>query len=184
MQQWQLKKESGFTLIEMIAALIILGIMAIALSSAIMYGVQNLVFARDADQLSQKAQLALARINKELIEIRSVSSAGNNSIQYISAVDGGTYNISLANNSITLSEISPVNLSGTLIDGLGNTGANFLTYINTNGSNWSVESSNTINQLAQIRVVIVLGFQQNQPLTFQTTVNPRKNTILNAPRLN
>jgi prepilin-type N-terminal cleavage/methylation domain-containing protein len=188
MKQGKLKSERGFTLIEIIASLVILGILAIALSSAIMYGVGNLIYTREADQLSQKAQLAMARLNRELVDVQAISSASANQINYTSS-DGYQYTILMANNQITL---QGTNLAGPLIDGVfaNNGDTDFLTYFNANAGNWSVESNSTINQLSQINVAIALGFQQsgqltyNTPLRFNTTVNPRKNTIPNAPRLN
>ena len=102
MKQWKLKKEAGFTLIEMIASLVILGVLAIALSSAIMYGVGNLIYTREADQLSQKAQLAMARLDRELVDVRAISSASANQINYTLSSDGNQYTILMANGQITL----------------------------------------------------------------------------------
>jgi len=186
MKRWKLKNEFGFTLIEIIAVLVILGIMAVGLSSAIVFGVQNFIFARDADQISQRAQLALARINRELVDLTSVNSANtnNSSIQYTLST-GGEYRIQFSGNQITLQGINPAIPSQTLISGVvtNNGGNNFLTYYQADGTTiWT--PGNPINQLAQTRVVIVLSFQQNEQLTFQTTVNPRRTAVPNVPRLN
>ena len=191
MHQLKFNQESGFTLIEMIAALIILGIMAIALSSAIMYGVQNLISARDAAQISQKAQLALARINRELVDLNSVNAAStnNNSIQYTLST-GGEFRIRFLNSQILLAGINPAVAEQVLLGGLDatNGGNNFLTYTNFSGSAWT--TADPINQLARINIIIVINLagtgqlHQNQLLSFTTTVNPRRNGVQNAPSLN
>jgi prepilin-type N-terminal cleavage/methylation domain-containing protein len=184
MKQGKLKKESGFSLMEIIAVLIILGILAIGLSRAFIWGVGNLIYARDANQISQQAQLAMARLNRELVDVRAISVANANQISYTWS-DSSNYTILLANNQITLQQ--GANTAWPLINGVvGNTA---FTYFGTNG-NWSVEPGNRINQLSRIDVAIVLGFQQsgqltyNTPLSFSTTINPRKNAIPNAPKLN
>ncbi|MFP3983833.1 MAG: type II secretion system protein [Desulfurivibrionaceae bacterium] len=60
-------KEGGFTLIEIIASLILIGVLAVMAGSALVSTVQAYLLARESTALSQKAQLALTRVNKELI---------------------------------------------------------------------------------------------------------------------
>jgi prepilin-type N-terminal cleavage/methylation domain-containing protein len=183
MKQRKLKKESGFTLMEIIASLVILGILAIALSSAIMYGVGNLIYSRTADQLSQKAQLAMARLNRELVDVQAISVANDHQISYTWS-DNSNYTILLANNQITL---QGAGAAWPLIDGVVGNAA--FTYFNANSGNWSVEPSNTINTLSQINVAITLSFQQsgkltyNIPLSFNTTINPRNSNVPDAPNI-
>jgi prepilin-type N-terminal cleavage/methylation domain len=189
MKQGKLRGERGFTLMEIIASLVILGILAIALSSAIMYGVGNLIYTREADQLSQKAQLAMARLDRELVDVQAISVATPNQIVYTSFSDGNQYTINMAGGQITLQQ--GANPSWPLINGVSVNNGNiaFLTYFNANGGNWSVESNNTINLLSQINVAIALSFQQsgqlkyNLPLTFNTTINPRNSNVPVAPSI-
>lgn len=188
MKQGKLKKESGFTLIEVIASLIILGILAIVLSSAIMYGVANLIYARSADQLSQQAQMAMARLDQELVNVQAISNASANQIIYTSS-NGQQYTILMAGGQITLQQ--GAGTAWPLIGGVSTNNGDtaFLTYFTANGSNWSVESNNTINQLSQINVAIALSFQQsgqlkyNTPLMFNTTINPRNSNVAVAPSI-
>jgi prepilin-type N-terminal cleavage/methylation domain-containing protein len=179
----QPKSESGFTLIEIIVVLVLLSIMSIVLSNTIMYVTQSFIFARDADQLSQKAQLAMARLNREFTNVQSISSSSANQIVYTSSSDGQQYTILMANNQITL---QGTNQAWPLIDGVSanNGGTGFLTYFVANGGNWSVESNNTINQLSQINVAIALNVQNSGPLRFNTTINPRNSNVPVAPSLN
>jgi len=170
------KNQSGFTLIEVIVVMVIIGIVAVGLSAMIVYVAQNFLFAREADELSQKAQLAMARIKKELEDVKSISTAEENTVIYTLAT-GGPYQIELSGQAI--------NIAGQpLIEGLAsdNGGHTFLAYKQADGNSWT--TSNSINDLAQIQIVFVLDFQGGTNLKFETTINPRRTTVLSVPRLN
>ncbi len=202
----QLKGEWGFTLIEIIVVLIILGIMAVVLSSAIIYGVQSFVFARDADQVSQKAQLAMARINREITDITAVTFASADRIDYtltqktvpsctVALPAGCQYSIKRDNtsNQITLEGTNPVVAAQVLINGLtANNGGNpFLSYFRSTGTAaWSTadgfgNSNGNANYLGTIQVWISLDIlSSGNHLDYKGTINPRANGVPNAPQLN
>ncbi|MGB4294046.1 MAG: type II secretion system protein [Smithellaceae bacterium] len=177
------KDQSGFTLIEIIVVLVILGIVTVGLSGAIIYGAQSFIFAREANQLSQKAQLAMARIKREMVDVKSISTANATSIQYTLST-GGEYVIALSGTAINMQGINPAIAAQPLIDGLvsGNGGQTFLAYQKADGTAWATVDS--INDLAQIQTIIVLDFQGSTNLTFQTTINPRRTAVPTVPRLN
>lgn len=185
----QLKSELGFTLIEIIVVLVLLGIMAAVLSNAIVYGVQSFVFARDAEQLSQRAQLAMARINRELTDITAVAFASADQITYTSS-SGDIYILLRSGNQITLNK----NGAGAqvLINGLtANNGGNpFLSYFRSDGTAWTTADgfsniNGNANYLATIQVWISLDILSgSNHLDYKGTINPRVNGVLNAPSLN
>jgi len=121
-------KKQGFTLLEIIVVLVILSIVAVGFSDTIFYGVRNYFFSREADQLAQKAQLALARINKELVDAKSISDADMSSVQYKQA-KGDEYRIELSENAVNMRGINPQMAARPPIDGLAanNGGKNLLT---------------------------------------------------------
>lgn len=182
MKKINFKNKNGFTLIEVIVVMILIGIVAIALSGIIVYAINNYIFGRDVGQLSQRAQLALARINKELIEATAITFASNDQITYASS-SGHIYILLRNGNQITL------NIDGTgaqiLINGLtANNGGNpFLTFSQTDGSAWTTPA-NPFDQLARIQVWITLDIlNAGNHLDFQTSINPRGNGLPNAPLL-
>jgi prepilin-type N-terminal cleavage/methylation domain-containing protein len=185
--------ESGFTLIEAIVVIVLMGILAVGLSLGIVKGVQNYIFARDATQLSQKAQLALARIDKELIDVTAITSISSSQVDYTRPYSppscqlssGCQYRIQMQNNQILLQGISPAFNQKVLINNVAtySGGDVFLTFNNFAGATWNVETpNNTVNNLAQIRVLLILTYGSNQTLRFNTSTNPRQGSKLNAPQ--
>jgi prepilin-type N-terminal cleavage/methylation domain-containing protein len=66
----------GFTLIELIASLVLLGIIAVIAGMGIVQITKQYVFAQKAGETAQVAQVAMARMVKELARVRSGSSIG------------------------------------------------------------------------------------------------------------
>lgn len=61
-------RQKGFTLIEMIVSLVLVGILSAFAGMGIVAGVQGYLFAKESAAVNEKAQLALMRINRELLE--------------------------------------------------------------------------------------------------------------------
>ena len=183
---------AGFTLIEVIAVLVIMGILAVGLSMGLIQGVQQYLFASEATQLSQKTQLAMARIKKELTDVTTVSSISGTHIEYsrpysppsCKQVAGCQYRIEKLANQILMQGINPVVASQILIDDVAATypSGNFLSFETYGGGAWTVASP--INELAKINVLIFLTYGSGNTLKFNATVNPRQGSKLNAPQLN
>ena len=84
--------EKGFTLIEMIASLVILVIMGALVIIITTKIVEGFIFTKMNAATSQKGQIALGRLTKEFTNIISVSSGGASSITFDSRnyITGGT----------------------------------------------------------------------------------------------
>ena len=73
-----MKNQKGFTLIEVIVTLILVGIMASMAGMGIVSGVQGYLFAKDNAAISQKAQAAMARLNRTFTEVLDITTVETN----------------------------------------------------------------------------------------------------------
>ncbi len=72
--------QKGFSLIEVIAVLVLVGIMAAIAGMGIVKGVQGYLFAKSNAALSEKANMAIARINRELLECYNCTGTAGSSV--------------------------------------------------------------------------------------------------------
>lgn len=101
-----MKKQAGLTLIEVIAALTLLSILAVAGTLGFVSAVRGVVLATDNNQQAQKAQVALTRLGVEFSRLWDVSSSSTTSITY--SMENGTVD-NLSRTCFTLSSLCEVN---------------------------------------------------------------------------
>lgn len=77
-----MKKETGFTLIEVVVTLVLLGIMAAIGAMMIVQAAQSYIMTKTSSELSQKAQLAADRMILEFEDISAISSASASAVCY------------------------------------------------------------------------------------------------------
>jgi prepilin-type N-terminal cleavage/methylation domain-containing protein len=68
-------KAKGFTLIEMVATLVLVGIMAVGMAYFLIPGIQGYLFAQENAELTQKVELAMTRLTRELRECYTCDGA-------------------------------------------------------------------------------------------------------------
>jgi len=174
-------KNNGFSLVELIASLTIAGILAVALMTIVVTALNGFSLTKDAAGISQKANMALARIRIELLNTTEITPgtppADHDYVEYVSS-DGDTYKIirDSDNNRITLE--SPSISPQTLVDNIASNYDSdvFLAYTQSTGADWT---SNEISDLYAITVKLKFT---NYDETLETTINPRLNTLRNSPR--
>lgn len=69
-----MKRDSGFTFIEVIVSLVLFGLIALVAGMGVVSFAKGYVFTRDSTQMAQKAQLAMARLNREFMEIINIAA--------------------------------------------------------------------------------------------------------------
>jgi prepilin-type N-terminal cleavage/methylation domain-containing protein len=193
MKIMKIQREKGFTLIEVIVVLVMLGIMGAVLATAVVTAVDGYMFTRDSAIKSQKAQLALARIERELLDMTTINSApSSTSVDYTTS-DGRQLQLTKIDTGtdieIRLEQTVPATITGpqTLIGDVStyaDSGSDvFLSFKKQDTSDW-VYGTDNISALYQIKAIIKLeGYGGVTTLTFETTVNPRNNKLSNAPIL-
>lgn len=90
-------KESGFTLIELISVIVILGILAVSVSSFLKFGMQIYAETTVRDQIISSARFAVERLNRDVRQalpnsLRTyVNSSGFSCLQFTPIVASTTY---------------------------------------------------------------------------------------------
>lgn len=100
-------EQRGFTLIEVVAALVVAGFISVTLAMLVEYGARGYVTTRTNVSTAEKVQVAMDRIRLEMENMQAITSitktAGNSSMVFTDR-DGTavTLAMSLATNTITL----------------------------------------------------------------------------------
>lgn len=171
-----MNNEKGFTLIEIIATLVIMGFITVTAATGIVHAVKAYIFARQNAAISQNTNYALSRITAELMLCTSISKAKPKVIKYetiAGGLDGDTTRTVNLNN--TNAKINGKFLLDNL--SLGSS----LSYRKFDDSAWT--TSDDFSELAAIDVVLVVGRPGNSGDTysFNTSITMRNNDVPNAP---
>ena len=190
------KSSAGFTLIEVIASLVIMSIVGLVAAMGLVQGIKAYAITRTSSETVQRTDYALNRIKLEFMNMDSVTAASSNSITFttnkvINRTSGTLYTIAIdnTNNQINLTVTPTVGTASTnaLLTGLG-TGGTFLTYTNNAGGAWvpanGFGGTSTCSSTSLHSITINLIIPRSDGggnLTFTTSVNPRNNECANGP---
>jgi prepilin-type N-terminal cleavage/methylation domain-containing protein len=114
-----IKQETGFTLVELIVALVLVGIIATFTTLFMYTGLNGYLRTKDNSEGALKAQLALDRLSLELRDISEIEAfTANSAIDYLSTTLTGDrqiiYNANAA--TISLDVDGDINTLDTLLD--------------------------------------------------------------------
>jgi len=166
-----MKKQAGFTLIEIIVVLIIGGIMMTVAGMAIVTGLKGYFFVRDNASITQNAQLAMTRLSRELMELTNVTTAETSRITFSRLGLSNSQTIYFDLNYDTIKIVSGIAASGgdILVDRVNNFALGFY---NSSDALW-VEGFDDIQDLSYITIALDLERTEGSIISFSTTVNPR-----------
>jgi prepilin-type N-terminal cleavage/methylation domain-containing protein len=165
-----MSNEKAFTLIEVIVSLVLIGIMAAIAGMGLVKIAEGYVFAKQNAETTQKAQIAIARIVKELGAVcpppstsgcLGITAVSDTSVTYTRAESSisatpVTNNIMLSDDSTV--KIGLVGAETTLIDGVtGFTLARF---------NAAGGSPATVADIRRIDITLTLSGANNTPIHF------------------
>jgi prepilin-type N-terminal cleavage/methylation domain-containing protein len=172
-----LNRQSGFTLVEVIAVLVLVSLLAVIAGMGIIRGIEGYLFARENAVMAQKAQFAMARIRLEMNEIMSVENASVTSIEF--TTPDGARKIGLDIEAVRLVEDDVALTDGDIL--IDNVNVFSLIYMKNDGTVWT--TSDDIMELSEIRIDLVLNHKTSQTgtVSFFTTVNPGNTGVARGP---
>ena len=159
-----MKKESGFTLIEVIVSLMLVGVLAAIGGTMLTEGIKGYVFSKDCAEIAQKAELAFSRLTNEITRLQDVTADSTSSSITINNTKG--------NKTIELDD-GKIKINGDIL--IDNVNSFELTYYDPDDNEWS--PGNDIGDLSAVKIELFISTQLNdeQPIEFATYVTPRNN---------
>ncbi len=164
--------EKGFTLIELIVSMVLVGILAAIAGMGLVKITEGYVFAKQNAETFQKAQIAMARIVKELGAAEKASAAATaittadaDSVAYTRRQSSGS--TTFIPNTITISN-GLVQLSGTTVGILTNdviTASSGFAYYDGTGATTSVPAN-----IRRIVITLTVNGANSTPISFNNTV--------------
>lgn len=178
-----MNRESGFTLIEIIVSLLIFGLLATLAGMGIVMAAKGYMITKENAHMAQKAQLAMARINREFREIKAIAAVDTSSDPFI-IYDHLDSRKAIAKGGDTIKMFFNLGAAQTTLPGFGS-GDTLIDAITTFTLSYSkkdltawVFGTDDIADLSAIDVTIVMSRPESDvdPKTFSTTVRPRNTT--------
>lgn len=160
--------KKGLTLIEIIISLVLVGILAAVVGMSSVHMIKSFLFSGKNVDTLLKGQVAIARMQKELNNIKQVSASSVNSITFSSYRDAATRTISLSGNDLLLDT-----------DKLTDRVSSFsLAYYDNSGSS---AGTSFLATTKIIEVSLTLTGADNVPSVFKARITPSFDTSIATP---
>ena len=160
----------GFTLIEIIVSLLIASILASIAAMGMVQGTKAYVLVQDSAELSQKAQIAMARLSKEFANLKEVSAVAGTSPNYSGATIVRLWEGNSSSKTIAFGG-GAVSIDGnTLVD---NVSSLVLGLKKDDGSDWTI--ADLAEELVTVEITLTLTADSGDTVQFINKVSPRYN---------
>jgi len=170
-----MRKDNGFTLIEVIASMIIVGILASIAGMGIVTGIRAYLQTKENAHMAQKAQVAMVRIQRELMELTAIETVNTTDPFVIFDNPVGRQAIARVGNTLQLYTLgeSATDLSGSTGDVLVDQAAGLTIAYFQGSAVWT--SADSIDLLSAIQVSFDLQRREGSAnsVSFSTTIHPR-----------
>ena len=170
--------QAGFTLIEVIVSLVLLGILVSMGGMAIVQVVQGYSTTRGNATMTQQSQLAMSRITREIIEMINIPSDATATALPINNSNGNRI-IGLDNGAVKMAFGTDTLANGDIL--IDNISAFTLTYYSLDPSSGTVVTASTwpatndITTLTAIDINLQINRADGGVLTFVNRIAPRNN---------
>ncbi|HET57236.1 MAG TPA: prepilin-type N-terminal cleavage/methylation domain-containing protein [Deltaproteobacteria bacterium] len=165
-----IKGGRGFTLVEVVVVLILVGIMTALGGFGIVQAVRGYIFTRDNAAITQKAQVAMSRISREIIEMNGFTEDATSTTLPLRNVRRNV-TIGLDDGALKIAQSGGTLGDGDLlVDGVDSLE---VTYYEGTDELSSWDSSKSIKELSAIDIQLVLARSDGGTMEFADRVTPR-----------
>ncbi len=184
-----LADRKGFTLIELIASLTLIGLLAAIAAMGVVTGMRGYVFAKENNAFTQQGQFISERMTREILEISAIDTVNSNDtcIRYkVDAVSANFRAIGIRNGNLELNvaagadcncpdNTDPGDLLGERV------GVFDLDYIDNNGNVLGAPPASLTDLYGVVVAFRLDRVDGTAGPAFTFTVNPRNSGIQNGP---
>lgn len=188
-----MNSQKGFSLIEVVVSLVLVGIMAAVAGMVVLRGVEGYLLAKENLALVQKSQAALTRISLELHNMTVLSTVASSPFcinykvrpgqgQSVAAVDRS---LGVVGDEIKIvnSAVCPTGGTGDVLsDGISTLQMNYYKSSDAYSGNGSWTVADGLSQLYVVKLTMGMNHSfAGSAVTFSTFVNLRRNGTYNGP---
>jgi len=179
--------QKGFTLIEIIVCLILLGIIGIGVALYFVNAVEGFLLTKATNEAAQKVNLALERLSREIKNMDYVNQQGDKYICF--SRDNTDFCIAKVNSEIQMNRSNTLPSAGSagnvLIDNVTGFSLKFWQGSDTTTGTWTMPVSTdsdyqTLTGLSRVTITLVLEIFDNITRTFTIDINPLYNSTVDS----